>query len=66
GLLLRVERFPIDRVDAPELQPTFIDPPAQVLDHPEVFPLEETAHGGRKNYDSSASMTKNQQLHVSL
>src|SRR5207253_9602287 len=66
GFPFGVPAFGVDAIYTEYLELALIQLLAKGGDHARVFPLEETAHGSWKNQDPSASMTKNQQLHVSL
>src|SRR4029079_6983024 len=64
GTRLRVERLRVHRVDAPQLEPAFVDAPTHVGDHPEVLPLVEPAHRGRVDEHRRPAVAEDEHLHV--
>src|SRR5437867_3048024 len=61
---LVVPGLAVDRIHAPELQPTRIDARRHVRHDAEVLPLVEPAHGRRKDEDRSATVAEDEHLHV--
>src|SRR5438093_2142632 len=61
---LVVPGLAVDRIDAPELEPTRIDPRCHVRHDAEVLPLVEPAHGGWKDEDRGAAVAEDEHLHI--